>query len=394
MVDFVRRATTARIAAVVGGMPPRYAVKIGGLFSSLNIWFWAIVGLPTLIAGVYFFGIASDLYMSEVKFVVRGPAKTPVSAIGAMLSSSSASAASEDTFVVHDYLMSRDAVRRLEQEDDLRNLLSRPEGDLITRFPGIWFWRKDFEALYNSYARFVSVEIDNGSGVSTLQVKAYRPEDAQRIARGLLTFGEQLVNTLNERSRHDALEVFQREVDATEQQIAQVQTQLTAYRVKQKMLDPKSASAGPIELLAQMNGQLANSKGQLAEIIKNSPNSPHIPLVRTRIASLEKLIADERAKITGDDNSVATAVSEYERLDVQRLLGEKTLASAFTSLEAARLEAQRQQLYLETIAQPNLADYPLFPRRFSSFGTVVVSCLLLYGIAWLLVAGVREHASA
>jgi capsular polysaccharide transport system permease protein len=210
----------------------------------------------------------------------------------------------------------------------------------------------------------------------------------------LLTFSEQLVNTLNERARHDALAVFQREVDTTEQQIAQVQTQLTAYRVKQKMLDPKSASTGPIELLAQMNGQLANSKGQLAEIIKNSPNSPHIPLVRTRIASLEKLIADERVKITGDDNSVATALSEYERLDVQRLLGEKTLASAFTSLEAARLEAQRQQLYLETIAQPNLADYPLFPRRFSSFATVVVSCLLLYGIAWLLVAGVREHASA
>jgi capsular polysaccharide transport system permease protein len=394
MVDSVRRATAARIAAVVGGVPPRYAVKIGALFGSLNIWFWAIVGLPTLIAGVYFFGIASDLYMSEVKFVVRGPTKSPVSAIGAMLGSSGGSAISEDTFVVHDYLLSRDAVRRLEQEDDLRSLLSRPEGDLITRFPGIWFWRKDFEALYYAYARFVSVEVDSASGVSTLQVKAYRPEDAQRVARGLLTFSEQLVNTLNERARRDALAVFQREVETTEQQIAQIQTQLTAYRVRQKMLDPKSASTGPIELLAQMNAQLANSKGQLAEIIKNSPNSPHIPLVRTRIASLEKLIADERVKVTGDDNSVATALSEYERLDVQRLLGEKTLASAFTSLEAARLEAQRQQLYLETIAQPNLADFPLFPKRFSSFGTVVASCLLLYGIAWLLVAGVREHAAA
>jgi len=30
----------------------------------------------------------------------------------------------------------------------------------------------------------------------------------------------------------------------------------------------------------------------------------------------------------------------------------------------------------------------------TSFATIVVSCLLLYGIAWLLVAGVREHASA
>jgi capsular polysaccharide transport system permease protein len=393
MVDLVRRATTSRIAAVVGGLPPRYAVKIGAFFGSLNIWFWAIVGLPTLITGVYFFAIASDLYTSEVRFVVRGPSKSPISAISAMLQSAGG-AAGEDTFVVHEYLMSRDAVRRLEQEDDLRSLFGRPEGDLISRFPGIWFWRKDFEALYKAYGRFVTVEVDSSSGVSALVVKAYRPEDAQRIARGLLTFSEELVNTLNERARHDALAVFQRTVDATEQRIATIQSQLTVYRVEQKMLDPKSAASGPVELLAVMNGQLANSKGQLAEIIKNSPNSPQIPLVRTRIASLEKLIAEERAKITGESNSVVTALSEYERLDVQRLLAEKTLASALTALESARLEAQRQQLYLETVAQPNLADYPLYPKRVTSFATIVVSCLLLYGIAWLLIAGVREHASA
>ena len=73
---------------------------------------------------------------------------------------------------------------------------------------------------------------------------------------------------------------------------------------------------------------------------------------------------------------------------------EKALASAFTSLEAARIEAQRQQLYLETIAQPNLADYPLYPKRIVSFGMVLASCLLVYGIAWLLVASAREHVAA
>jgi len=392
MVDLVRRARAVLDSAVVGGAAPQYGIKVGAFFRSLNIWFWALVGLPTLVAGVYYFALASDLYLSEVKFVVRGPAKTPTCAISAMLSS--AGSVSEDTCAVHEYLMSRDVVQRLEREDGLRSLLSRPEGDLISRFPGFTFWRKDFEALYKAYSRFVTVQVDASTGVSTLQVKAYRPEDAQRIAQSLLTFSEQLINTLNQRSRHDALAIFQREVDATEQDIAKVQSQLTAYRIQQKMLDPKSAAAGPIELLAQMNAQLANSKGQLAEIIKNSPNSPHIPLIRTRIASLEKLIADERAKVTGDSNSVATSLAEYERLDVQRLLSEKILASALASLEGARLEAQRQQLYLETIAQPNLADFPLYPKRTASFATVVVTCLLTYGIAWLLIASVREHASA
>jgi capsular polysaccharide transport system permease protein len=394
MVDLVRRADAIRDAAVVGGVRPRAPSRSAAFFRSLNIWFWAIVGLPTLLAGVYFFGIASDLYLSEVKFLVRGPAKQQMSGLSAMLSSAAASSVSEDTYAVHEYLMSRDVVRRLEREDDLRALLSRPEGDLISRFPGITFWRNDFEALNRAYGRFVSIEIDSSSGVSTMQVKAYRPEDAQRIADSLLRFSEQLVNTLNDRARHDALAVFQTEVDNTEQRIARIQDKLTAYRVKEKMLDPKSAASGPVELLAQMNGQLANAKAQLGEVMKNSPNSPQIPLVRTRIASLEKLIGEERTKITGDSNSVATALGEYERLTVQHLLAEKQLASAFTSLEAARLEAQRQQLYLETIAKPNLADYPLYPKRIVSFITVVVTCSLAYGIAWLLIASVREHASA
>lgn len=394
MADVVRRAEAAR-DAVIGGVPSGAAAsRLGAFFRTLNPWFWALVGLPTLLAGVYFFGIATDLYLSEVKFVVRGPAKAATNTFSSLLSSAAASAVSEDTFAVHEYLLSRDAVRRLEREDDLRTLLGRPEGDLVTRFPGYLYWRTDFEALYKTYSRFVSVEIDSTSGVSTLRVKAYRPEDAQRVAQALLGFSEELVNALNQRSRHDALAVFQREVDDTERRIADIQTQLTAYRIKQKMLDPKSASAGPIELLAQMNAQLANAKAQLAEVLRNSPNSPQIPLVRTRIAALENLILDERAKVTGDTNSVATALSEYERLDVQRQLAEKQLASAFTSLEAARLEAHRKQLYLETIARPNLADYPLFPRRIISFATILGGCLLTYGIAWLLVAGVREHASA
>jgi capsular polysaccharide transport system permease protein len=209
-----------------------------------------------------------------------------------------------------------------------------------------------------------------------------------------LNYSEQLVNELNERARRDTLDIARREVDRAEQRIAQIQSELTAYRVKQKMLDPKTASSSVLELIGQMNAAQTNARAQLGELLNNSPNSPQIPLIKTRIASLDKLIAEERAKLSGETDSVVASLTEYERLTLDRELAEKTLASAFASLEAARIEAQRQQLYLETIAQPNLADYPLYPRRVVSFAMVAASCLLVYGIAWLLVASAREHAAA
>jgi capsular polysaccharide transport system permease protein len=255
-------------------------------------------------------------------------------------------------------------------------------------------WRNDFEALYKAYSRFVEVDIDGETGVSVLKVKAYRPEDAEKIAQALVTYSEHLVNELNDRTRQDALRSFEQEVDETQNHIADIQARLTAYRVKQQMLDPKSAAEGPLKLLEVLNTERADAQAKLADAMKNSPNSPQVPLFRTRIVSLDRLVAEERTKITGDGNSVAAAETEYERLDEARKLAETQLASAYKSLEAARLDAQRQQLYLETIARPNLPDYPLYPKRILSFSLVLASCLLAYGIAWLLVASVREHAAA
>ena len=391
-LDRVR--SLARAVAAEAGVRPRTGARIiRQPFGSLNIWFWAIVGLPTLVAGVYYFAIASDLYLSEAKFIVRSPKQVQTSTIGALIQSTGLARAVDDTAVVEDFIMSRDAVGKLEQRDHLREVFGRPEGDFVTRFPGI-LMRSDFEALFQRYAHFVSVETDHTSGVTALRVKAYRAEDAQNIARALLSDSEELVNELNERARKDALGTARQEVDRAQERISRIQSQLTAYRVQQNMLDPKSASTGVLELIGQMRTAQATARQQLGELIKNSPSSPQIPLLQTRIAALDKLIAEERAKLSGETNSVVSTLTEYERLMLDRELAEKALASAFTSLEAARLEAQRQQLYLETIAVPNLADYPLYPKRVINFGMVLVSCLVAYGIAWLLVISAREHAAA
>ena len=96
-------------------------------------------------------------------------------------------------------------------------------------------------------------------------------------------------------------------------------------------------------------------------------------------------------KITGGDNSLASKAAEYERLALEREFADKQLAGALASLELARNEAQRQQLYLETIAKPSRPDGPLYPRRLRGVLTTFVLGLVAWGILSMLLAGVREH---
>ena len=81
-----------------------------------------------------------------------------------------------------------------------------------------------------------------------------------------------------------------------------------------------------------------------------------------------------------------------ERLVLEREFADRQLASATASLETARMESHRQQMYLARVVEPNLAVYPLYPRKLISVASIFMGLCVAFGIGWLLVAGMREHA--
>ena len=354
-------------------------------------WFALTVIAPTLVAVLYYGVIASDIYVSEAQFIIRSTNKTSTNALGSFLQTVGLVRSQDDTFSVQTFIMSRDAVRQLEERNNLRGVLARQEGDFVNRFPSL-FGGDWFELLYKSYQSFVSVIFDSTTGISTLRVRAFRPDDAQGIAIAILEYGETLVNRLNDRARQDSIDVAKREVAVSEERVTRAQTALTTYRLRTSMLDPTAASNAALELVSKLSVELAATQAQIAEVAKATPNSPNIASLRNRVAALEGQITEERRKIVGDNDSIALKISEYERLALERQFADRALASSIGSLETARIEAQHKQLYLERVVEPNLPDYALYPRRLLSIFITLVTCLIVYGIVWLISAGFREHA--
>jgi capsular polysaccharide transport system permease protein len=88
---------------------------------------------------------------------------------------------------------------------------------------------------------------------------------------------------------------------------------------------------------------------------------------------------------------LARKAAEYQRLALDREFADKQLASAMVSLEQARNDAQRKQLYLERIVQPSKPDIAVEPKRLRSIFSTFILGLVAYGILSMLLAGVREH---
>ena len=354
--------------------------------------FIVMVVVPTLATAIYMLLVASPIYVSEARFVVRSRAHGQPSAFGTVLQSVGVdlSAPATDAYEVHEFMMSRDAMSDLVAHHQLRDVLARPGADFLARFPRP-FESQTTENLYKSYKRFVTVGYDSTTGISTLRVAAFRPDDAHNIANALLDGGEQLVNQLNRRAMQDSIAQAVQQVGEAQQRATLAENALTAFRSREKLIDPTRASVAGSTLVDQLEAQIINLQAERNSLAALAPQSPELPALDQKIRAFEAQRDAERTRVAGESDSLAPMIGEYERLMLERDYAAKSLASADATLEDAQLDARRKQSYLERVVAPDTPDKAEQPRRAFTILMVLISSLIVYATVMLVVAGLREH---
>ncbi len=356
----------------------------------INWIFIATVFIPTFLAAIYYSLIASDVYISESRFVVRNPQRQLQTGLGALLQNTGFTRSQDDTYSVHDYVMSRDALAELDRQLGVRSAYSNEAVDVINRFPSI-DWDDSFEALHRYYQRHINIDYNTVSSISVLQVRAYTAADALNINELLLKMGEKLLNNLNNRSRQDLISVAQKEVQVAEEKSKSAALALAAFRAKQSVFDPDRQSALQIQSVVKLQEELLVNAAQLAQLQQIAPRNPNIDALKGRVENLKKTIGNERDLVTGKASSLSEKSASFDRFVIEKGFADRQLATALVALESAKSEAIRKQLYLERLVQPNLPDKAMEPRRLRSVFTVFLIGLIAWGVVSLLVASVKEH---
>jgi capsular polysaccharide transport system permease protein len=386
-----REPTPIVTAETVSPPPPR---RPGFIRRHLLLLFSVL--LPTALAVAYFGFYASDIYVTESTYVVRSPAQKSIgqTGIGALISGATGlsgfAQAPDDVHAVSEYIMSRDALQKLNDRLDVRSAWGNTDIDLVQRFDPLG-WDSSMEKLFEYYPRRVNILVDDKGGITTLTVSSFEAEHSAAINRLLLGEAERLVNVLNERGRTDLIRFAENEVALAEEKAKAAALAVSVFRNTQAVVDPEKQTMLHFEQIARLQEELIRTRGQLTQLRVFAPDSPHPPALEVQAQTLEREIEAETEKITGGEDSLASKAAEYQRLQLEREFADRQLAVAMAALESARSEAQRQQLYLETIDQPTLPDAPIQPRRLRGILTTFILSLFAWGILALLLAGVREH---
>lgn len=353
---------------------------------------WLIRFLPTFAAIAYFGLVASDRYVAEAQFVVRTASKPSGSVgIGALLQATGLTRSNDEIYSVQSYITSRNAAMELRKRLPIDAIYGSAKADLIARYPSVIFG-PTLEELYDYLSWMISTSYSSTTGITTLQVQAFTPEDAQSVAMTLLQLGELTVNELNNRIRTDAVRVAEAEVKLAENRLVDAQVEITRFRNSEVTIDPASSLVILSELIARLGAELTKTEAQTREIAAAAATNPQLPSLQRRATAIKQQIEQERQRIASADQSgLANKLAIYERLVLNREFAKQALSTSVKSFETAQLEARRKQLYLERVVEPIVTDHAIAPQRLrhvaAAFGINVIGLLVL----WLIYGGIREH---
>ncbi len=360
------------------------------------ISFFLGVALPTLAIGTYFGLFAADQYAAETRFAVRSAttAQAPTDLLGLISVTPAATVA--DAYVLIDFVRSRQILDRLAAETDYASIFSRPEADRWARLdPAL-----PMEKVILYWRRMVSIGFDTTSQIMTLQIRAFRPDDALLLANAILKQSEQLINDLSARARGDAVRMAEQELAQSEARLRLARLAVRTFREERQEIDPRKKAEARQQIIETLQGELTTARARLQTMRQQlAENAPTVIYQRSVIKALEKQIDEERSRAatststTADDSTIGGLIADYEALTIDREFAEKAYVSAMGSLERVRFDAARQQRYLATIVAPSLPQHPLYPKSLLNTLMVLAGLFCIWGLAVLIGLAVRDHVT-
>ena len=363
-----------------------------GLVTFVLLWL-----IPTALVAFYYAVLATDQYVVESQFAVRGVETSPLNNLSTLgLAALPGGNEASDSYVVADYIESAQIIEDIRRFEgvDVRQFFARPLIDFVHRidpatpiaeFADTWRWRTNVE--YNSI-----------TGNTTFEVYAFTPEDARRIAQLVLSQSERVVNELSREAREALISTAQSEVERTQQRLREASADVLAFRNAQQIVDPTQAATLEAGILQELESSLAELRTRRRALVSQvSASSPAVRALDPQIAALEAQINEQRQNIgagSGEANAgnVAAVLGEFTDLSLSEEFARTAYTAALQSLETAQADARKRERYLAVFVAPGAPDVSLHPKRLLYTLVAAFWFLILWGVVVFVTRSVRDHA--
>lgn len=335
--------------------------------------------IPSMLAGYYFYRVATPMYASYTEFVIQKADNPSIPGGAGSFLSSSLLATAQDSIAVQGYLSSRDAMARLDNDLGFKRLFQGDNVDALQRLDD----DVTNESAYKTYKKRVQIGFDPTEGIVKMEVVTPSSDMSYEFSKALIGYAEQKVDQLTQRLRGDQMQGARESYDKAEANFAAAQNQVVELQERLGVLSPESEIAAQMALIQQLEIDVQQRELELIELHDNPrPNKTKLKVLENSIKSRQGMVKKLRRQLTQGSEataSLAKVTAELQSAQSQLILRQELLSGSLLQLETARVEANRQTRYLSMAVSPVRPDEASYPKSFENtlLATLVFAGLFL-----------------
>jgi capsular polysaccharide transport system permease protein len=351
--------------------------------------FLAVVVAPFIAACIYYLGVATPQFIAEARFAVRMLGGPDVGGLNSGLLVTTP--LPQDAYVVTSFIHSPAILGRLEERIDFGKVFAQERFDFWSRL------RSDHtrEELIDYWNEHVVTYLDGPSGIVTLKIRAFSPEDARMLAQAVIDESEKLANELSVRARADYIKRAEQEVGERQIGYREALSRLNELQNETAILDPRLRATETGTLLTGLLAQKLEIDARLFVLEQQAANdSPTVRQLRRAQDALQGQIEDLRSQLADDgtaNENLSAAFRRFAELETNRVLASELYGAARRNLARAQVDALRKAIYVTVFVPPALADEPRHPRRIAMPLLILLGLSVAWGIGALVWASVNDH---
>jgi capsular polysaccharide transport system permease protein len=279
----------------------------------------------------------------------------------------------------------------LNEKMSLREIFRRREADFWARL------KRDasIDELTEYWNSMVGTYIDGPSGIVTVQVRAFRHDDALTLGKAVVELSEALVNRISDRARRDAMAMSEKEVRRAYAATQDALADLHRFRDSSGILDPVQAATEIGKLVVPLMAEKIRLESELFVASRDLDDSaPTLRVLKSRLEAVDRQVTELKNRLTSTDGggrTVAASLTKFEELELQRQFAEKLYTLAQADLDRARQRADRQSIYLTVFVPPSLPEESRYPRRIAYSILIFLGLAIVWSIAAMIFASVEDH---
>lgn len=363
------------VAQIQRDIATRRRRKLGLLLVRLAFF----IMLPTLLAGYYFYKVATPMYATESSFlIIQNEGSGGAGPLGGLLPTQFAT--STDAIAVQGYLQSKDAMLRLDADLGFKSHFKEADVDPIQRLSE----NATNEEAYKLYKKNIKIGYDPTEGMIRMEVIAADPQLSAQFSHRLINYAQERVNSLSQQKRDGTMGDAVQALEKAQLARRDSQTALIKLQVENG-IDPEAVIASLRGNITQYETLLIEKELELSALLDNqNPNRAKVEGVQADIRRLSQLIVrlnDRMNKSTSEKPSLARQAVLLQLAQADLASTDMNLQVSNGVLEQARTEAGRQVRYLTIAVDPVASEEPSYPR---SFENTILAFLIFGGIYMMI----------